>query len=256
MYLVLENTKQTFEFPANRELVLGNDADCDVQINHPKIWGRHFSIAHKSYGCVLNVFNESVKVNDTEIGETCLLDTGDLITIDDLGFRLLDDGYIPKDSQLNHTNASIHKPANVSSVFGIRSYATDDTGLFIIDNFHHPDGWHVIREDNELHLLDSKNITLLNGMRIAQARLSNGDMISNDDYKFKVELPGTSGFSKFSPSHPRNVQLSESFTAANDKGQKPSAKSKQAFLKNNLWWMTLLVGLAVLVLVIMNNPSG
>ena len=255
MYLVLENTKQSFQFPTTRILVVGNDADCDVQINHPKIWGRHFSIEHKSYGCVLNIYNEEVLLNGLKIKEKCILDTGDLLTVDDLSFRLLDDQYIPKDSQMNYTNAPLNKPANATSVYGVRSYANHSMGKFIIDNYHHQDGWHIIRKESELHLIDNKNKTLLNGMKIAQAQLSNGDIISNDSYKYKIELPGTSGFSKFSPSHPRNVQLSESFNTKKDTNQDAAAKPKQAFVKNNLWWMTLLVGLAVLLLVIVNNPT-
>lgn len=256
MYLVLENTKQSFQFPDDGVLVVGNDSDCDVQINHPKIWGRHFSIEHKSYGCVLKVYNENVNLNGLAMHEKCMLDTGDLLTIDDLGFRLLDDKYIPKNSQLNYTNAPLNTPSNSSSVYGVRSYADGTQGQFCIDNFHHTDGWHIIRKENELHLIDNKNKTLLNGMKIAQAHLSNGDIISNDHYKYKIELPGTSGFSKFSPSHPRNVLLSEPVSESKNLKNKKNQNKKHDFMKNNLWWMTLLVGLAVLVLVIINNPSA
>lgn len=236
-------------------LVVGNDFECDVQINHPQILGRHFAITKKSYGCILQVFDKGVTVNGLPITEKCLLDTGDLIEIGDCPFRLLDDQYIPKDSSLNHTNVEIDKKKNQSSVFGIRSYAEDTAGLFIIDDFHHPDGWHIFRDQNELHLIDNKQKTNLNGMKIAQAKLANGDVISTIDYKFKVELPGTSGFSKFSPSHPRNVQLSEAMLHQTvDHAQ--GGSERKDFFKNNLWWITLLVGLVVLVLVIINNSNG
>ncbi|MCB1582273.1 MAG: FHA domain-containing protein [Xanthomonadales bacterium] len=255
MHLVIENTKQSFVFPSNGVLVVGNDFECDVQVNHPKVLGRHFAITKKSYGCVLQVFDKGVTVNGVPITEKCLLDTGDLIKIDDLPFRILNDQYIPKDSNLNHTNVEIDKKKNQSSVFGIRSYAGDTTGLFIIDDYHHPDGWHVFRDQNELHLIDNKQKTCLNGLKIAQAKLSNGDVISTANYKFKVELPGTSGFSKFSPSHPRNVQLSEAILHQTiDSGY--GGGGSKAFFKNNLWWITILVGLVVLTLVIINNSNG
>lgn len=256
MYLVIENTKQSFSFPDNEILLVGNDFECEVQINHPKIWGRHFSIQNHSYGCVLEVFNTQVTVNNQQIYEQCMLDTGDVLAVDELSFRLLDDTYIPKDSSLNHTNVEIKDTTNVSSVYGLRSFSAHGMGQFIIDDFHHPDGWHVFRKDNELHFIDSKNTTLLNGMPIAQANLSNGDVISNSHYKYKVELPGTSGFSKFSPSHPRNVLLSESFDSKEEEeGQSKPKSKKPDFLKNNLWWLTILVGLIVLVLIILGNPK-
>lgn len=255
MYLILENTKKSFSFPSNNTLLVGNDADCDVQINHPKIWGRHFIVTYNDYGCVLDVFNESVKVNGQAITEKCMLDTGDVLQVDELSFRLLNDKYVPKDSQLNHTNIKLEKVPNASSVYGIRSFSDDSMGQFIIDSFHHKDGWHVFRKDNELHYIDNKHKTLLNGLEIAQAHLSNGDVISNKSYKFKVELPGTSGFSKFSPSHPRNVLLSESVANNDNKADIDSSVFGENFFKNNLWWLTLLVGLGILLIIALNNPS-
>ena len=255
MHLVIETTKKSFSFPANNVLVVGNDFDCDVQINHPKVWGRHFSIDNKDYGCVLNVFDQNVTVNHLPVVESCLLDSGDLISIDDMSFRLIDDQYIPKDSKLNHTNVVLDKAKNESSVFGIRSFTEGSAGYFIIDDFHHPEGWHVFRGENELHFIDNKHKTKLNGLQIAQAKLVNGDVISGKNYKYKIELPGTSGFSKFSPSHPRNVQLSESFIKKGE--QIPAEKHKpHDFLKTNLWWLTILVGLIVLLIVVLNNPPG
>ncbi len=255
MYLVIENTKKSFSFPSSGSLLVGNDADCDVQINHPKIWGRHFIITHNEYGCVLDVFDDFVLVNGQRIDEKCILDTGDVLQVDELKFRLLDDSYIPKNSQINYTNVTFEKSQNVSSVYGIRSFSNDTTGQFVIDDFHHPDGWHVFRKDNELHFVDNKHRTFLNGLQIAQAHLSNGDIISSERYKYKIELPGTSGFSKFSPSHPRNVLLSESVRDSEAEVDESMKSTENAFLKNNLWWVTLLVGLGVLLLIILNNPS-
>ncbi|MFC3195490.1 FHA domain-containing protein [Marinicella sediminis] len=255
MYLVIENTKKSFQFPDNHVLLVGNDFDCDVQINHPKIWGRHFSITEKSYGCVLEVFDQSVRVNGFEVKERCLLDTGDLISVDELNFRLLDDQYIPRDSALNHTNVTVQENKNVSSVYGIRSFTAGSMGQFIIDDFHHQDGWHVFRQKHELHFVDNKHTARLNGMPIAQAKLSNGDIIANGDYKYRIELPGTSGFSKFSPSHPRNVLLSESMTQSKDESG-DGDNGRQGFLRNNLWWLTILVGLIILLIVILSSSGS
>jgi len=256
MHLLIENTKKSYPFPENNVLVVGNDSECDVQINHPKVWGRHFSVTSNAYGCVLDVYDHHVLVNDTEVAEKCFLDKGDVIVVDELSFRLLDDAYIPKDSGLNHTNVKLNKNKNTSSVYGIRSFATNSVGQFIIDDFHHKDGWHVFREDNELHYIDSKHRALLNGLQIAQANLSNGDVISNGIYKYKVELPGTSGFSKFSPSHPRNVVLSESFKTTETKPPQPTAEKAMAYFKSNLWWLTLLVGLVMLLLIVISNSHS
>lgn len=255
MYLAIENTKKYFSFPANGSLLVGNDADCDVQINHPKIWGRHFVITQNDYGCVLDVFKDFVLVNGQTVNEKCILDTGDVLQIDEVSFRLLDDTYIPKDSQINHTNITIEDNPNASSVYGLRSFSDESMGQFLIDNFHHPDGWHVFRKDKELHFVDNKHKTFLNGLQIAQAHLSNGDVISNEKYRYKVELPGTSGFSKFSPSHPRNVLLSESVGGSEPKPDSNSSQFGEGFLKNNLWWLTLLVGLGILILIILNSPG-
>lgn len=253
MYLVIENTNKSFAFPANKSLLVGNDSDCDVQINHPRIWGRHFVITQHGYGCVLDVFQDCVWVNNEKIVEKCILDAGDLLKIDELSFRLVDDTYIPKDSQIDPNNLTPNDKRNTSSVYGIRSFVDKTEGQFVIDDMHHADGWHVLRKDNELHFIDNQHKTFLNGSPIAQAQLRNGDIISCEHYKYRVELPGTSGFSKFSPSHPRNVLLSESVAGEPDSEPKDSLFG-DGFLKNNLWWLTLLVGLGVLLLIILNNP--
>ncbi len=253
MHLVVENTHKSFKFPDNGLLVVGNSADCTVQINHPKIWGKHFAILQHSYGCILEVYDQPIWVNKQLIYEQTLLDTGDVIAVEDLRFYLTDEQYIPKDSSINHTNFELQKEKNMSSVFGLRNFSASHAGEFIIDDFHHQDGWHVLRKDNELHFIDNKNITRLNGLSIAQAVLSNGDVITHQNYKFKVELPGTSGFSKFSPSHPRNVLLSESFTQ--DKVANLPAP-KTGLFKDNLWWLTLVLGLVILVVLVLNNPVG
>lgn len=255
MYLILENTNKTFAFPENQIILVGNDSECEVQINHPKIWGRHFSITHHDYGSVLDVYTDCLLVNGQKIIEKCVLDAGDLLQIDELNFRLLDDEFIPKESQLNQSDLKVSENANTSSVYGVRSFSEESAGQFIIDDFHHPDGWQVLRKDDELHYVDSDHKTLLNGMEISQARLRNGDMISSSSYKFKVELPGTSGFSKFSPSHPRNVLLSESVKPP-ESSSVQTASAGSVFLKNNLWWLTLLLGLLVLVVIALINPNN
>ena len=257
MYLVLENSDKSFSFPENKTLLVGNDFDCDVQINHAKIWGKHFSIVEHEYGCVLTVYNDALMVNEIPISEQCMLDSGDVITVDELSFKLLDDSFVPKDSNLDPELEDLSPLDNMSSVFGLRSHVPSQAGQFIIDHFNHPKGWHVYRYNHELHLIDDQGYTLLNGLPVGRAQLKNGDVIDCGKERFKVELPGSSGFSKFSPSHPRNVQLSESFasTRATEDFNERKAASKPGFLAKNLWWLTLLAGLIVLLLAILNNQA-
>ena len=236
--------------------MVGNDFDCDVQINHAKIWGKHFAIVEHEYGCVLTVYNDALMVNETPINEQCMLDSGDVITIDELTFRLLDDTFVPKDSAFDPEHEDLSPLENMSSVFGLRSHVPSHAGQFIIDHFNHPKGWHVYRYNHELHLIDDDGHTLLNGLPVGRAQLKNGDVIDCEKERFKVELPGSSGFSKFSPSHPRNVQLSESFaTNVEDESGERQAVNKPGFLAKNLWWLTLLAGLIVLLVAILSNQG-
>ena len=250
MHLQRNDNKETIKFPLKEQVMVGNDFDCDIQINHPDLHGKHFAVKNKAYGCLLEVFNGAVTLSNRQVHKQCVIEPGETIQVGDLSMTLIDDEYIPLDSEINHTQIELTKKNQQSAVFGIRSFDNLDPGHFIIDDFHHPDGWHIIRQSGDLHFIDNKHKTRLNGLNVAQAKLSNGDTITGINYKYKVELPGTSGYSKFSPSHPRNVLLSEELEST---PQSTPVKQNNKFIKNNLWWMTILVGLLLLLLLIINN---
>lgn len=250
MHLQRKDNNETIKFPLKEQVMVGNDFDCDIQINHPDLHGKHFIVKNKGYGCVLEVFEGVVFLEQQKVMKQCMIEPGETIGVGELCLTLIDDEFIPKDSAINHTQIDIKKNTKQSAVFGLRSFDRSDAGHFIINDFHHKEGWHVIRQDNDLHFIDSKHKTRLNGLKVAQAKLSNGDVITGPNYKYKVELPGTSGYSKFSPSHPKNVMLSEQ--VSKEPSNKPNTQSNQ-FIKNNLWWMTLLVGLLLLLILIINN---
>ncbi len=245
MQLLQINNQKTSPFPIKEEVVVGTDFDCDIQLNHPVLQGKHFIIKCLPYGCTLKVLVGKLKVNGTTISKQCMIEPGEIIQIDDLLLRLVDDEYVPLDSQFDANQLNPKTKPNQSAVFGLRSYDQKDQGQFIIDDFHHPDGWHVMRQENALHFIDQQRITHLNGKKIPQAALINGDVIIGADYKYKVELPGTSGYSKFSPSHPRNVLMTEQINPDN------LAPTQKATLKSNLWWITLLAGLSLLMLLVL-----
>lgn len=250
MHLLQINNQKSAPFPIKEEVVVGTDFDCDIQLNHPVLQGKHFIIKRMPYGCILQVLIGTLKVNGTTITKKCMIEAGEIIQIDDLLLRLIDDEFIPLESKYDPSELSPKTKPNQSAVFGLRSYEHDHQGQFIIDDFHHPEGWHVMRQENALHFIDQQQKTYLNGRKIAQAALSNGDVIIGDDYKFKVELPGTSGYSKFSPSHPRNVLMTEQINPDN------LAPTQKATLKSNLWWITLLAGLSLLMLLVLFSSNA
>ncbi len=253
MHLLQLDDKESVWFPLKKETVIGTDFDCDIQINHADLQGKHFVIIQYSYGCVLRVLVGQITINNIPINKQSLIEPGEIIQLNDLKFRLVDDQFIPKDSVIDLTQVETTDKTNQSAVFGLRAFDQGACGQFIIDNFHHPDGWHVIRHEDELHFINNSHKTVLNGQVINQATLRNGDVMVGNGYKYKVELPGTSGYSKFSPSHPKNILLSEQL---NDESSQAVSTSPKTFMKSNLWWLTILAGLIlILLLVITNSPQ-
>ena len=80
----------------------------------------------------------------------------------------------------------------------------------------------LCKKDNEVEI---------NGNKANYVILKNGDYITTGEAKYCVESPGSSSFSKYSPSHPRNIQLSEEYVV----DQNSDLTNKNEFLKNNLW---------------------
>ncbi|MCX7544345.1 FHA domain-containing protein [Marinicella gelatinilytica] len=245
MKLILEHSEAIFDLPEKGSLLIGNDEDCQVQINRPEIWGRHASIDVLSYGLVLQAESSPILVNGTSISSSCLVYPGDKLMMSDLMMRLVDDDYVPKEinslQQFNHNE----RPEDMSSVFGLRQLFGEQNGAFIKSDYHHKDGWKVYRTDAKLALISNNHPVFVNGRQVHNTWLQNGDRLQYKDQHFNVECPGHSGYSKFSPSHPRNVMLSESMSEADIKN------SHKKSLRPHYWWLTLLTGLVLLLLIIL-----
>mgnify|MGYP000162112114 CR=1 FL=1 len=244
MKLILEQNEAAFELPQQGALLIGNDEDCQVQINRPEIWGRHAAIHVDDYGYVLKVESSPITVNGTTIESSCMLYAGDELKLAGLTLFLVDDNYIPKAVNQAGQFESEDCSEELSSVFGLRCLNSSQNGAFVKSNYHHPDGWHIFRTDAKLALIANNQAVFVNGQQVESAWLKNGDQVHYNNERFNVECPGHSGYSKFSPSHPRNVMLSESLREAE------TPESPKNSLRPHYWWLTLLLGLIVLVLVI------
>lgn len=247
MKLLLEQSETVFDLPEKGALYIGNDEECQVQINHPEIWGQHAVIKSNDYGLVLQVESEPVVVNDIPIKSACLLYPGDVLTIADLQLRLVDDQYIAKAIKAtDEFNESPHSE-EVSSVFGLRHLTGELNGGFIKSGYRHPQGWQIVRNGSRMALLTHNQPVFVNGQQVEDTWLDNGDRIFYHSERLGVECPGHSGFSKFSPSHPRNVMLSEALN------ETESAEHVKPSIKTHFWWITLVIGLLALTAVILSK---
>jgi hypothetical protein len=247
MKLILENSKAVFDVPEEGRIMIGNDEDCQVQINHPEIWGRHAVILANKYGYVLEIESKPISVNGIIIESSCMLYAGDELTIADLSLILVDDEYIPKTVKVSEEFDQSSEQEELSSVFGLRQLNGEDNGAFIKTTYHHPDGWTVYRNEARLALFANNKTVFVNGQQVDSAWLQNGDRIHYMGERFNVECPGHSGYSKFSPSHPRNVMLSEALS------ESETEDSKKPPLNTHYWWITLVIGLLALIVVILSR---
>ena len=245
MKLTLEQNEATFDVPEQGALLIGNDEDCQVQINRPEIWGRHASITATGYGLVLKVESTPIDVNGISIKSNCLLYPGDELVLAGLSMLLVDDDYIPKAVKATDELERSSNTEELSSVFGLRQLTGERNGAFIKSGYHHEDGWDIYRNGAKLALMSNNQAVFVNGQRVDNTWLKNGDRIRYHNDWFNVECPGHSGYSKFSPSHPRNVMLSEALTDSETE-QNPTHS-----WRSHYWWITLLIGLLVLVAVIL-----
>jgi|GEM_PF-2493477 len=247
MKLILENSEAVFDVPEQGRLMIGNDEDCQVQINHPEIWGHHAIIHATQFGYVLQLESSSIVVNGIDIKSGCMLYAGDELTIADLSLLLVDDEYIPKTVKLTEEFDQSSDQEELSSVFGLRHLNGEHNGAFVKKTYHHPDGWTVYRNEARLALFANNKPVFVNGQQVDSAWLQNGDRIHYMDDQFNVECPGHSGYSKFSPSHPRNVMLSEALSET----ESETEDSKKPPLNTHYWWITLVIGLLALIVVIL-----
>ncbi|KAA3644394.1 MAG: FHA domain-containing protein [Proteobacteria bacterium] len=247
MKLILEHSETVFDIPQQGGLRIGNDEGCQVQIDHPEILNLHATISNAGYGHVLQIESIPIMVNGTAVKSCCMLYPGDELKLADWVMMLVDDDYIPKAVSEPQQFKEAVRSEELSSVFGLRHLTGEQSGAFIKSDYHHQDGWHIYRTDSQLALISNNNKVFVNGQQVGEsAWLNNGDRIHYHGQWFNVECPGHSGYSKFSPSHPRNVMLSESLTEESD-----SDSHQAKALRPHYWWITLLIGLGVLVAVIL-----
>jgi|GEM_PF-1099346 len=254
------NSKDLISLPLLGHVIFGTDESCDVKIDlathsHEKIC----SIINDKSACILEVFSNDVFINHLPIKEMAILHPGDVIHIEDQYLKIINENKLPKES----TSAfKITKPTSsedhiLTSVSGIRSFNKGSYGeLTIIGDqnkfTHKPTSeddipFSVSYVDDNLTLLCKKDETVkINGNKASYVILRNGDYISTNTSKYCIESPGTSSFSKYSPSHPRNIQLSEEYQTNVDSNAKDTS---QNFIKKNKWWFLSLAGLVLITLI-------
>ena len=244
MYLLSENTEEIFEFPNKSYVMIGSSGECDIRIASPNIADKHFAIIMEKFGLVAEIFDEPILINNNKCCEMCLLNAGDHIAIGDNDLFVIDENKVPREVRSFRHKAPIKADAAITSVYGLRAYSGPQNGEFIIPKQHTELENFILINKKNIELSDEETSLRLNGHEITCSRIVNGDIISSRDYKYSVEFPGSSGFSKFSPSHPRNVLLSEKVEAVTTE----SAQAiKTSFWRSHGWWITMLVGLIAIV---------
>ncbi len=258
MFMQVEiQNKEPVNLPLLGHVIIGTDEDCDIVLaSDSDDKQKVCSVIHDKSTCILEIFSDyDVSINGLPISEMAILHPGDSFSIGDDVFKIIDENKLPK---LCNSAFKLNKTKDLSnhlitSVSGLRSYNTNSNGeLYIIGNENSftykpsdendtPFSVSYINERLTLLCQKDKNIKI-NGNNANYALLENGDYITTEQAKFCVESPGTSSFSKYSPSHPRNIQLSEEYHT-----EETATKKPEQFLKKNLWWLTLTIGLAAII---------
>jgi hypothetical protein len=252
------NNKDSIPLPLLGHVIFGTDDACDVILKSSNEESRKIcSIIHDKSSCIIEVFNhEPILINHLPIREMAILNPGDVIHFEDQQLKLINDNALPK---VSHTPFKLNKQEDsehlLTSVCGLRSFNKNTYGELTIvgdqNSFTHKPlnesdiPFSVSYINDNLTLLCKKGESIeINGNKAEYVILNNGDYITTGLSKYCVESPGTSAFSKYSPSHPRNIQLSEEYLIDIDK------KSSLGFIKKNLWWLSLVIGLIIIAIVL------
>ncbi len=254
------NNKESIQLPLLGHVIFGTDEVCDVlldsEIESPR---KICSIIHDKNACVLEIFNEeSLKINNLPVKEMAILHPGDIIYFEDQTLKIINENRLPQNCAIPFklNNANLDEQL-LTSVSGLRSINQGSYGVLTIVGDQNSFTHKPISEDDvpfsvsyindNLTLLCKKDETIeINGNKANYVILRNDDYISSGTAKFCVESPGTSSFSKYSPSHPRNIQLTEEYIETNTE----SSTKSTSFFKKNMWWMTLLLGLSVIATIL------
>ncbi|MCF6319661.1 MAG: hypothetical protein L3J83_10370 [Proteobacteria bacterium] len=256
------NNKDSIPLPLLGHVIFGTDEACDVilEMDTPAP-EKMCSIINDKNACVLEVFNQqNITINGLPIRKMAILHPGDVIHVEDQTLKIINDNRLPHNCSIpfklnNQQNNEQHL---LTSVSGLRSFNKGNHGELTIvgdqKSFTHTPlsesdvPFSVSYINDNLTLLCKKGESIeINGYKAHYVILRNGDYISSGTAKFCVESPGTSSFSKYSPSHPRNIQLSEEYLQERTSTQN---SSKDSFVKNNIWWITLLLGLAIIASIV------
>jgi len=257
------NNQDSILLPLLGHVIFGTDEACDVIFKNvtgsPK---KICSVIHDKAACILEVFNhEQVSVNDHVIEELAILHPGDIIQIENQQLKIINENALPKscsapfkliDPDVNNTL--------ITSVSGLRSFNRNSNGELIIvgsqNSFTHKPlndkdiPFSISYIDGNLTLLCKKGKHIfINGNQASYTILKNGDYVSTGFAKYCVESPGTSSFSKYSPSHPRNIQLSEEYLVTN-KDERNEANS--LLTNNKMWWIILASALTVIAIILIS----
>lgn len=248
------NNNEPINLPLLGHIIFGTDEACDVILDSKSSKKQKYcSVIHDKSTCMLEIFNDcEVSINSCPVKEMAILHPGDIFSIGTESYKITDDNKLPKICNAAFKINNKQTGELITSVSGLRSYNTSNNGeLHIIGNENsftykpkenEDTAFSVSYIDDQLTILCQKNKNIyINGNKANYALLENGDYITTKNAKFCVESPGTSSFSKYSPSHPRNIQLSEEYYS-----DETTKKENSNFLKKNLWWITLLAGLGVI----------
>ncbi len=255
------NNQESILLPLLGHVIFGTDEECDVMLQNitdtPK---KICSIIYDKTACILEVFNfHEVFVNNKSVVELAILHPGDTVHIAGQQLKIINENALPRNctNSFKLINNNTQQDELITSVSGLRSFNSDSNGQLSIIGSQNS-FTHKLQHENDIKFSVSyvkKELTLLcqkgshvyiNGNKANYAILKNGDYISTDYAKYCVESPGTSAFSKYSPSHPRNIQLTEEYLNKNNQDSKsPTTKHN-----NKLWWMTL-IGSSVIIMTIL-----
>jgi len=257
------NNTSTVTLPLMGHVIIGNNDVCDVVLDYKTETPMKIcSIVYDKSVCILEVFNdETLFINQLPIKHRAILHPGDTIKIGDNNLRIINENALPKacSTPFKMIKSKDHSHHMVTSVSGLRSFNYDTFGeLAIVGNqssythkvLNDDDiAFSVSFIDNHLTLLCQKDKHIyINGNRANYVMLKDGDYISTGQAKYCVESPGTSAFSKYSPSHPRNIQLSEEYFI--DIKGKTGNGHKYNFLKKHLWSIILFTVLIIITIIL------
>jgi hypothetical protein len=251
------NNSRIETIPLSGKLVFGCKEDCDVSLSELN-QAHAFSIKLEKYACILDVNgDEPVHVNQLTIKNQAILNPGDHLKIGDVELSIIDDNNLPRvaTTPFKLSDENVDSKELLTSVTGLRSFNSNSNGeLSILDsktNFTHKSvsdtPFAVSFVNRSLTLLCKKGHSIkINGNECDFAVLKHGDFITTKESKFCIESPGSSAYSKYSPSHPRNMQLSEEYL----EDDSSNALSKTSFFKNNLWWISMVSGLMIIAILL------